>query len=74
MIVDVDDTKQCPFVEQYGGSSHDVLANMRCLDDRIETHPQYCPPVNLFAPKGTQKVLGEGVNSSPGVSALRSLH
>ena len=55
MEVEVDDGKQCPFVEHYDGHLHDVLANLRRLDGNIETHPQYGAPVNLFAPKGTRK-------------------
>ena len=79
VVADVDDTRQCPFVEHYDGNLHDVLANLCRLDGSIETHPLYCPPVHLFAPKGTRnwqelEVLGEGVNSSPGVSALYSLY
>jgi hypothetical protein len=52
---DIDDAKQCPFVEHYDGFLHDVLANLRRLDGSIEPHPQYGAPVNLFAPKGTRK-------------------
>jgi hypothetical protein len=55
IVADVDNTRQCPFVEHYDGYLHDVMANLRRLDGSIETHPQYCPPVNLFAPKGTRK-------------------
>ncbi len=59
VVADVDDTRQCPFVEHYDGNLHDVLANVRRLDGSIETHSQYGgyygPPVNLFAPKGTRK-------------------
>ena len=50
VVADVDDTRQCPFVEHYDGHLHDVLADLRRLDGSIETHQQYCPPVNLFAP------------------------
>jgi hypothetical protein len=55
VVADVDDTRQCPFVEHYDGNLHDVLANLRRLDGSIEMHPQYGPPVNLFALKGTRK-------------------
>ena len=55
VVADIDDSRQCPFVEHYDGNLHDVLANLRRLDGNIETHPQYGPPVNLFAPKGTRK-------------------
>ena len=55
VVADVDDTRQCPLVEHYDGNLHDVLANLRRLDGSMETHPQYGPPVNLFAPKGTRK-------------------
>jgi hypothetical protein len=34
---------------------HDVMANLRHLNGSIDTHAQYGPPVNLFAPKGTRK-------------------
>ncbi len=53
--VPVDESKQCPFVEHYDGHLHDVLANISRLDGTIETHPQYCVQVNLFAPKGKRK-------------------
>jgi hypothetical protein len=53
VVADVDDTRQCPFVEHYDGDLHDVLGNLRRFDGSIETHQQYCPPVNLFAQKGT---------------------
>ena len=56
MVADVDDTRQCPFVEHYDGNLHDVLANLRRLDGSIETHQQYGPPVKLFAPKGTRNL------------------
>ena len=55
MDVEVDDGKQCPFVEHYDGFTHDLLANLRRLDGSIEPHPQYGVPVNLIAPKGTRK-------------------
>ncbi len=54
-MVEVDDTKQCPFNEHYDGNMHDVLANLRCLDGNIETHPQYGIPVNLFTAAGKRK-------------------
>jgi hypothetical protein len=53
--VQLDESKQCPFVKHYDGHLHDVLANLHCLDGNIETHPQYGVPVHLFAPKGKQK-------------------
>ena len=55
IISAVDDTKQCPFHDDYDGYLHDCVANMRRLDGSIEPHPQYGPPVNLFAAKGTRK-------------------
>jgi hypothetical protein len=55
VVDDVDNTRQCPFVEHYDGNLHDLLANLRRLDGSMETHPQYGPPVNLFAPKGARK-------------------
>ncbi len=36
--VQVDGGKQCPFVGNYDGHLHDVLANLRRLDGKIETH------------------------------------
>ena len=47
VVDDVDNTRQCPFVEHYDGNLHDVLANSRRLNGG--------PPVNLFAPKGARK-------------------
>ena len=55
MLSEVDDTRQCPFHEHYDGNLHDGVANLRRLDGSIETHPQYGPPVNFFAQKGTRK-------------------
>ena len=52
---EVDDTRQTPFVEHYDGNLHDAVANLRRLDGSIAPHPQYGPPVNFFAPKGTRK-------------------
>ncbi len=53
--VDIDDTRQCPFGEHYDGTTHDFLSNLRRIDGSIETHAQFGPPVNLFAPKGARK-------------------
>ena len=55
IVSEADDTRQCPFLEHYDGNLHDALANMRSLDGSIDPHPQYGPPVNFFALKGTQK-------------------
>ena len=55
IVSEADDTRQCPFLEHYDGNLHDALANMRRLDGSIDPHPQYGPPVNFFAPKGTRK-------------------
>jgi mRNA turnover protein 4 len=55
MVVEVDDTKQCQFNEHYNGNTNEVLSNLRHLSGNIETHPQYCIPVNMFAPAGKRK-------------------
>ena len=39
--VDVDDTRQCPFVKPFDGFLHDVLTGLRRLDGNIKTHLQY---------------------------------
>jgi hypothetical protein len=53
--VDVDDGKQCLFVEPYGGNTQHVLANLSRLNGNIEANPKYGVPVNLFVPKGARK-------------------
>ncbi len=55
VMVEVDDTKQCQFNEHYNGNTNEVLSNLRHLSGNIETHPQYCIPVNMFAPAGKRK-------------------
>ncbi len=34
---------------------HDVLSNLRRVDGSVPVHPQYGPPVNIFAPKDSRK-------------------
>ena len=41
--------------EHYDADLHDFLSNLRRIDGTLPPHPQYGPPVNLFAPKGSRK-------------------
>jgi hypothetical protein len=54
-MVEVDDTKQCPFNEHYDGNTHVVLANLCRLDGNIELHQQYGIPLNFFTAAGKRK-------------------
>jgi hypothetical protein len=45
----------CPFAELYDADLHDFLSNLRRVDGSLPEHPQYGPPVNIFAPKGSRK-------------------
>jgi hypothetical protein len=45
----------CPFAELYDADLHDFLSNLRRVDGSLQPHPQYGPPVNIFAPKGSRK-------------------
>ena len=49
--IDIDESKMCPFAELYDADLHDFLSNLRRVDGSLPVHPQYGPPVNLFAPK-----------------------
>jgi hypothetical protein len=55
VAVDIDYSKMCPFAELYDADLHDFLSNLRRVDGSLQAHPQYGPPVNLFAPKGSRK-------------------
>ena len=45
----------CPFAEHYDADLHDFLSNLRRIDGTLPPHPQYGPPVNLFALKESRK-------------------
>ena len=55
MLKVIDESKMCPFAEQYDADLHDFVSNLRRVDGSIAVHPQYGPPVNIFSPKGTRK-------------------
>jgi hypothetical protein len=63
--VQVDDGKQCPFIEHYDGYLLDVLANLRCFASSRWQHRDISAVWRscLFVrSQGDTKILGEGVN------------
>ncbi len=55
VALEIDESKMCPFAEQYDADLHDFVSNLRRVDGSIVVHPQYGSPVNIFSPKGTRK-------------------
>ncbi len=53
--LEIVESKMCPFAEQYDADLHDFLSNLRRVDSSLPVHPQYGPPVNIFAPKDSFK-------------------